>query len=128
MNIGIVDYDTFFELLGACLIIISPFLLGIIMCKKYNFFHGLITYFFFNFLLCFIFNELINTINFFTKSQSLLVVNATSSIYNLFYESILLIPNIEESIASNEKFILLTIVVFMYLLLHMTFMAIDRIK
>ncbi len=128
MNIVVNDFSDFLELSLACLVIMIPFIIGIFIYKRYNIFHGIVSYFFFNYILCFIFNELLTTINIFTENQSLLVVEATETQYNFIYESILLIPNFKENFISNEKYIVLTIVFLIYLLLHMTFMAIDRVK
>lgn len=119
---------SFFELTISCLIIMIPFALGVIIQRRYNIFHGIISYFFFNYILCFIFVQLSTTISFLSTTQCLLIVSATITPYNFIYESILLIPNIKENIVSNEEYIVLTIVFLIYLLLHMTFLAIDRIK
>lgn len=128
MTIDKLDFESFFELCGACSIILIPFLIGILLTRRYHIFYGIVSYFFFNYILCFIFLELSTTINFFSENQCYLVISASVSQYNLIYESILLIPNIKQNIASNEKFIVLTIVFTVYLLLHMTFMAIDKVK
>lgn len=124
----VLNLYSYFELFIVCLFIVIPFIMGIIMQKIYNMFHGIITYFFCSYIIHFLFFELDGTNNIFTDKQSQLISDATDSIYDFVYESVISIPNIKGSVLPNEKFVVLTIVFLIYFLIHITFMSIDRIK
>ncbi len=120
-----INYISF---LVVALIAFLPFVCGFIIMKLFNRIHGIITYFFVNYILYFFLFELIGTKNFLSEEQLNIIINTLYIPYNLVYQGILSIPNILIIVSPKEKYFVLTIVSFIYILSQIISSTINKTK
>lgn len=123
-----IEQVNYLEIVVSVLIVLFPFCVAALISKQYNIIHGIITYLFFSFIIYYFFNELRNEITIFSIEQCELIMNANYIQYQFITTTILLIPNMKYLIVSNEKYIIITIVFFVYLITHILSMIIKKIK
>ncbi|MFI3251676.1 MAG: hypothetical protein R3Y60_00910 [bacterium] len=116
------------DLLVSSIFFIIPILICILFSKKYNIFHGVITYLFLCYIIYFLFNELSNAENIFTTEQSLLIKSTMEMSYKLIHDGLLLIPGVSKLTNMNENYSILAIVFIIYFILHIISSIINKIK